>query len=147
MWWTPVQPSVIFRIIIFVRFLSCYVLFFLHNFLGKVVLENVLSELDLKFWNVENRWYKTAVIRVRMYSFSISVMYVVINILNTKWKGITSDTEYLHKLAAPRGANFGLPSLRTSGFISRCCSLSAAVIEPFFLFTAAHVETGGGQGV
>lgn len=61
----------------------------------------------------------------------------IINIFNSKWKGITSDTEYLHKLAAPQGANFGLPSLQTSGFM--------AVIEPFLVFTMACMETAGGQ--
>lgn len=57
------------------------------------------------------------------------------------------DTEYMHKPTAPQGANFELPSLLTSGLSSNCYSLLVAVIEPFFLFTVAHMKTIGGQGM
>lgn len=87
-------------------------------FSGKVVLET---------WNSgSDSWEPLvwrAVIKLGMLHFSLmywvtshpDLYTAIINIFNRKWKGITSDTEYLHKLAAPQGANFGLPSLQTSG--------------------------------
>lgn len=67
-------------------------------------------------------------------------LLTAIKTFNSKWEGITCDTEYMHEPSAPQGANFRLPSLQTSGWSSNCCSLLAAVIEPLFLLAVAPSE-------